>query len=61
MVKAVKGMKRGKGVGMDKIAADMILEGGEVLLGNLHALSGVLGGEVYPRRMDGGHSCSPTQ
>ena len=47
VVKAVKGMKRGKGVGTDKIAAEMLLEGGEILWGNLHALFQVCWEEEY--------------
>lgn len=38
VVKAIKGMKKGKGVGGDKVSAEMLLEGGEILWHNLHAL-----------------------
>ena len=38
IVKAIKGMKRGKGVGKDKISLDMIVEGKEVLWHNLHGI-----------------------
>ena len=38
VVKAIKGMKKGTGVGGDKVSAKMLLEGGEILWHNLHAL-----------------------
>ena len=38
VVKAIKGMKKGKGVGGDKVSAEMLLEGGEILWHNFHAL-----------------------
>ena len=38
VVKAIKGLKKGKGVGGDKISSEMLVNGGEMLWGNLHAL-----------------------
>ena len=38
VVKAIRGMKRGKGVGGDKISSEMLVNGGDMLWGNLHAL-----------------------
>ena len=38
VVKAIKSMKKGKGVGGDKVSSEMLLKGGEVLWHNLHTL-----------------------
>ena len=38
VVKAIKRLKKGKGVGGDKVSAEMIVNGGEMLWGNLHTL-----------------------
>ena len=38
VVKAIKSMKKGKGVGGDKVGSEMLLKGGEMLWHNLHAL-----------------------
>ena len=41
VVGALKRMKRGKGVGMDKVSSEMLLGGGEMLWHNLTALLNV--------------------
>ena len=41
MVRALKRMKRGKGVGIDKVSSEMLLGGGEMLWHNLAALLNV--------------------
>ena len=38
VVKAIKGMKKGKVVGGDKISSEMLVNGGEMLWHNMHAL-----------------------
>ena len=47
VVKAIKSMKKGKGVGGDKVSSEMLLEGGEMLWHNLHALLQVCWDEEF--------------
>ena len=47
VVKAIKSMKKGKGVGGDKVSSEMLLKGGEMLWHNLHALLQVCWDEEF--------------
>ena len=46
-MKAMKSMKNGKGVGGDKVSSERLLEGGEMLWHNLHALLQVCWDEEF--------------
>ena len=47
VVRALKRMKRGKGVGIDKVSSEMLLGGGEMLWQNLAALLNVCWEEEF--------------
>ena len=47
VVGALKRMKRGKGVGIDKVSSEMLLGGGEMLWHNLTALLNVCWEEEF--------------
>ena len=47
VMKAIKSMKKGKGVGGDKVSSEMLLKGGEMLWHNLHALLQVCWDEEF--------------
>ena len=47
VVKAVKSMKKGKWVGGDRVSSEMLIEGGEMLWHNLHALLQVCWDEEF--------------
>ena len=52
-------MEKGKGVGGDKVSAEMLLEGGGDFVAQFaRVAAGVLGGGVYSRGVDGRHHCS---
>ena len=47
VTRALKRLKRGKGVGIDKVRSEMLLGGGEMLWHNLAALFNVCRGEEF--------------